>query len=190
MLEMRAIRAMGQLVMAGSIVLMAISDTLSLRFSSLTNETILSSVICIRDGVRKTSVCLHVLCKALHCQRSASPSSTRPLRSSTFSTLRIHDAVILARLARSLSKSVTTLRSSTFSKERFAVVCAFSAKLDILKPVHDLTQRTLQAWKSFSSSCPKSVLLSAIVCAAAVTLCAYLLSKACARPCTANSASV
>ena len=83
-----------------------------------------------------------------------------------------------------------TLQSSTLSKEHYAVVCAFSAKLDILKPVHDHTQRTLQAWKCFSSPCPKSVLLSATVCAAAVTLCAYLLSKACARPCTANSASV
>jgi len=74
--------------------------------------------------------------------------------------------------ARSLSKSVTTLRSSAFSKERFAVVCAFSAKLDILKPVHDLTQRT-QAWKSFTSPRPKSVLLSATVCAAAVTHMTY-----------------
>ena len=57
-------------------------------------------------------------------------------------------------LARSLSKSVTTLRSSAFSKERFAVVCAFPVKLDILKPVHDLTQRTLQPWKSFTSPRP------------------------------------
>ena len=106
-------------------------------------------------------MCLRVLCKALHCQWSASPSSTRPLRSSTFSTLRslkpVHD------LTQRTLQACTCCSDPRAPRAKSVEICSYSAKLNILKGA---LRRRLRV------------------------PCEARHSKACARPYAANSAGV